>query len=427
MMEKDVVAGPGECADQEITLAVVGEGLVCLGDRTVVDDYIARIQTVSRRSWQDLGITTQSLTDLGAAASTLAAFHAEAGQYFRMSPESLAMFRESALVPGADGYFKVVARNNRGQFAGNYDLQSVTFDAQQAMSLQLAMATASLRAAIKDVAKAIERVEGKVDRLVALANAQMLGQVIGQHRALEHHTSRLDAKGSMPATDWESVASMGPKLVHGIETLRQFLREQVRALDPSKPAPERANALRTAIADNRLGEVLQLLVLAEDSHYLWQRLRIERARVTEPANVENVVESAQQQLQEDMHLDGVMLRDLRDALMDYATLRPLEIHRRWSGIKLEGDVQQFRSDLDEFVAARRMQITSWPEFQRPTIRDWGRQVQEQTVEAGRAAKGAGAKAIDKSEEYARRASGAIEQQARGAAETARNALSNRKK
>lgn len=74
-----------------------------------------------------------------------------------------------------------------------------------------------------------------------------------------------------------------------------------------------------------------------------------------------------------------------------------------------------------------MQITSWPEFQRPTIRDWGREVQEQTVEAGRAAKGAGAKAIDKSDEYARRAGDAIEQQAREAVETARHALTNRKK
>jgi hypothetical protein len=218
--ETNPVPTPDEpAADNEVTLAVVGDGLVCLGDRTAMDNYIAHVQTVSRRSLRDLGVTTQSLTDLAAAASTLEAFHAEAGQYFRMSPESLATFREANVIPDADGYFKAFIRGDHGQFAGNYDLQRVTFGAEQAMSLQLAMATASLRAAIKDVQKAVERVEGKVDRLVALAKAQMRGQVIGQHRALEHHVNRLDAKGQLPSTDWESVASMGPRLVQGVETL----------------------------------------------------------------------------------------------------------------------------------------------------------------------------------------------------------------
>jgi hypothetical protein len=201
----------------------------------------------------------------------------------------------------------------------------------------------------------------------------------------------------------------------------------VKTLDPSKPAQDRAEALRTAVAHNNLGEVLQLLVLAEDSHYLWQRLRIERARASEPHNVASVVESAQYQLQEDMRLDSELLDDLRESLMQYATLRPLEIHRRWSRNRLEADVQHLRRDLDEFVEARRMQVTSWPEFQHPTIQDWGRTVQERTVEAGRAVKGAGARAIDVSEEYARRAGDAVEKRAREVAETARHAVNRRRR
>jgi hypothetical protein len=425
-MDEEIDGNEG-VSGQEVTVVVADDSLVCLGDRAVVDNYIARIQAVSRQSFDDLGVTTQSLTDLGAAASTLAAFHAEAGQYFRMSPDSLAKYRQMNVIPGADGYFKGIVRNGKGQFAGNLDLQSVTFGAQQAVSLQLAMATASLRAAIKDVQKAVERVEGKVDRLVALARAQMLGQVIGQHRALEHHVSGLDARGQLPATDWESVASMGPHLVQGIETLRQFLREQVRTLVPSKPAQDRAAALRAAVAENHLGEVLQLLVLAEDSHYLWQRLRIERARATEPHNVESVVESAQSQLREDLRLDGELMNELREALMTYASLRPTEIHRRRSRNSLEADVHRLRSDFDEFVGARRMQVTSWPEFERPTIQDWRHEVQAQVVDVGRAAKDAGVRAIDASEDVARKAGGAIEQQAREVVQAAHNLLGDRKK
>jgi hypothetical protein len=267
--------------------------------------------------------------------------------------------------------------------------------------------------------------------LVARAKAEMLGRVIGQHRILEHHVNRLDEKGQLPATDWETVATMGPKLVEGIETLRQFLREQVKTLDISKPAQERADALRDAVSRNRLGEVLQLLVVAEDSHYLWQRLRIERARTNEPHNVESIVESAQQQLRSDLDLDGEMLADLREALVDFATLRPLEIHRRRSGNKLEEDVRQLRSDFDDFVAARRMQVTSWPELQRPTIEDWGREVQGRATQAGRVTrrvtKEVGTKAIDSSNRYVRRAGDIVEHRTREAIEAVQEIRTKRDK
>lgn len=111
-------------AAQEVVLAVVDGGLVRLGDRTIVDSYIARMRAVSRQSLTDLGITAQSLTELGAASSTLVAFHAEAGQYFRMSPQSLEKFRQLKVLPSADGFFKGIVRDKSGHWAGNLDLPS---------------------------------------------------------------------------------------------------------------------------------------------------------------------------------------------------------------------------------------------------------------------------------------------------------------
>ncbi|OHV64186.1 hypothetical protein [Pseudofrankia sp. BMG5.36] len=399
---------------EEITVYVAEDGVLCVGDRSVVDTYIAALQRTAGQSLSDLGIGRQSLLDVAAAASALEALHATGGEYFQMSPSSLELFKDLGVIPGAGGYFKGTVRSDTGQFFANLDFRQVSLGPTRAMSIQLAFATASLRAAIKDVERAVERVESKVDDLAARVHSATLGEVLGSHRLLGQHVATLDETGVLPETIWQSVAALGPQLVVGIERLRQFLSQRVKNLDVAKSAAERAKQLHDAVDNNSIGEVLQLLVVTEDSHYLWHRLSIEHARTTEPHNLEHVIASARKLLRDDVQLDRELLDDIRQAIDFYATLRPLEKHRMLSRRKLEEDVETLRRGFDDFAAARQMQVTSWQAIQRPTWGDVGAELGRRGTALGLAAQNASTKAIDAADGYATRAAGAIAEQARAA-------------
>jgi hypothetical protein len=99
---------------------------------------------------------------------------------------------------------------------------------------------------------------------------------------------------------------------------------QVEVLDADAGAQERARRLRNLVDDGQIGLMLQLLVLAEDSYYQWQRLRLERVRVVEPAHLAGVIARANEQLAADLRRDSGMVEMLHDKLTTYAAQRPLE-------------------------------------------------------------------------------------------------------
>lgn len=147
----------------------------------------------------------------------------------------------------------------------------------------------------------------------------MIGDVIGHHQALRRTVLMLDESGQLPTADWDSLAPLGPGLEVVVERLRAHIRKSIDGFDASRPVQERASYLQKAVEDNRLGESLELLVIAEDSLYLWQRLRIERVKHTEPEHLELVVASARKMLADHLAADGELL--LRGRLNSRGTPR----------------------------------------------------------------------------------------------------------
>lgn len=392
-----------EPAAGEITLAVDEQGVLVLGDQASVDSFVERV----RRAGGPLagaGVTRQSLADLGAAATALEALMASNGTYFRMSPESLQGYQQSGAIPGSPGYFKGVQRAANGQWGGNLDFQQVSFAAEQAMSVQLTMATVALRAAINEVQECVKRVEDKVDLLVLATKAEQTGRVLGHHKTLVRRVEALEQSGTLPAVDWESVAGLEPDLNAAVEELRAYAIGCVRLLKPEAAVADRAKQVQDAVAEEHLGEVLQMLVVAEDSLYRWQRLRIERARTTEPENLEHIVRSAREHLAADLKADAELVGDLRAALVEYSKPRPLEAPRFRSRKKIADALPDLRGQVDEFVDARRLQVESWPAIDQPTLRDARQEIGRIGIEAGRTAKHGGAEVIQLTRSGTRRAS-----------------------
>ena len=199
------------------------------------------------------------------------------------------------------------------------------------------MATVALRAAIQEVQKAVERVEGKVDDLVALTKADTIADVLANHRVLADYVTAWIG----PARFRASTGTRSPGLARTREGDRKapsLCALAASTTSPTHRAPRTRQGLHEMADDSRLGEVLQLLVVAEDSHYLWQRLRIERSRTSDPDQVAEIVESARRQLREDLKADVEFVRGLQEWLVEYGKLKPLEIHRILSRNKLEADV-----------------------------------------------------------------------------------------
>jgi hypothetical protein len=125
--------------------------------------------------------------------------------------------------------------------------------------------------------------------VLRLADAGRTGDVNSHYRVLRRRVTHLDAGASLTDTDWSTIASLGPALEVGVERLREYATRLVSDLPTGLKADERAARLHSVVKEGRLGEVLRLLVVAEQSLYLWQRLRVERVQRTEPEYLDQAI------------------------------------------------------------------------------------------------------------------------------------------
>ncbi|MBM4588397.1 hypothetical protein GS507_09325 [Rhodococcus hoagii] len=353
----------------DLAVAVSSDGVLVSGDPEQVSTYVDRLRDAAAGAVSVAGVDRRSLADIGAAVAAVSAVAAQSGEFVRLSPSSMELLRQFNVLPGSDGFNLMTVVDDSGIFRGQLRWQSVALEPTQLLGMQMAMATVALRTAIASVEQAVEQVQGSVDAILALAEASRTGDVLGHYNTLERTVTALEDTGSLPAADWDSVAGLGPQLEVVIERLRNHIKRTIEGFDSGQSIQDRAAHIGRAVKDDRLGETLKLLVIAEQSLYLWQRLRIERVRRTEPEHLEPVVESARALLAQHVERDGELLAHARAELAAYAALKPLEVLRWMSASNVKRDMVRLRDDLDEFAEARRAQVTEWIEHEDPTIED----------------------------------------------------------
>ncbi len=87
----------------------------------------------------------------------------------------MGLSREHGAIPIEDGFFRSFVRSGplrNSPFAGHLDWKPVELGPEQALAMQTMVVYLALRAAINDLTAAVERVEGKLDKLVTLARAE---------------------------------------------------------------------------------------------------------------------------------------------------------------------------------------------------------------------------------------------------------------
>lgn len=215
----------------------------------------------------------------------------------------------------------------------------------------------------------LDVIEDKVDAVLNLASAQRLGDVYGHQRLLRRKLEDIDNGHALTDTDWSSIAALGTDLEVGVERLRQHAVRTVLTMSPDDDADKRADRLKKAVTDGRLCETLQLLLVAQQSLYTWQRLRLERVSTVEPDFIGQTADSARNTLREQLDADRELADKLRRTIDTYAVLRVSEVHHQMSRRTLTKYREPLAEMVDKFIEIRGLQVDGWTGSRHATIRE----------------------------------------------------------
>ena len=313
-------------AGGEVEIYSTGRGLLVEGTPSDVSAFIDQMREVTREAG---GQSRHLVADGAQLVANVAAFRQTHREYFEFSDRARKLLQQhGAEAAKESGYFRSSVRR-AGRFAGNLDWKKVDLGPEQALSLQAMAGQMALKAAIKEVVSAIERVEGKVDALVRLAKADRLGAVLGDRATLHPLVERVIATGKLSVTDWATVASLGPLIARDVESLRSYIVRQLSEVEVKSLVRARAEQAEE-LTDDMLKESIALLVVAEQNYALWQQLRLAHAANHEKSALEAVTHDISEQLTVLERADQGLVNKLFAAVNDltsptgYEGLAPLQ-------------------------------------------------------------------------------------------------------
>lgn len=350
----------------ELTISVQSEGVLVAGDPTEIEAYVERIRGVVGQAVDVAGVDKASLGNATGLAAGAASFLGQSAKFVQLHPESVKAIQKGQLIPGTDGFYRMMTRGADKKFVSQLQWKNANLTPARMMSLQMVAVQLALKSAIAEVEESVRRVEGKVEEVLRLAHANRSGDVLGDRVTVDRMVAYLDRHGSFSDADWDAIAGIGPALNRTVEQLRHHAERTLKSFEPAKPIQDRAEFIVNAVDNNQLGETLSLLVVAQESLFKWQRLRLARVEATQPEHIQQVLDDARDLLARQLAEDGALFQRARDILEDVAKTEAIDGLRFWSVQNLERSLPALREDLDRFAKARRAQAQEWTEFRAPT-------------------------------------------------------------
>lgn len=376
-------------------VAVQPEGLLIDGAPEDVDAYVAWLREPAGHALEEFRLDDplQGGRAFGLGVGAMGAVR-QSGTFVQLSPESMKALAVGRKVPGDQGFYRMMTRGADGRFLKQLQWKSTSVSPQRLMNVQMIAIQVALTSAIAQVDESVQRVEGKVDAVLKLAEAQRAGDIVGHHQSVGRLVRYLETHGSLPDALWESVAALGPTLEVTVEQLRNHVTRTVGSLPSEGSVSERAKLLHRAVHENKLSESLNLLVVAEESLYKWQRLLVARVAATEPEHHAQVIADSRQLLARHLLEDGKLYQTAKTAI-DTAARRTESDGIRYRVVRrLTEDRDALREALDGFARARRRQAEVWDDLAVPTPLEAVSATVDKALETtGRALTGAGQQLI----------------------------------
>ncbi|SEP88018.1 hypothetical protein SAMN04488583_1339 [Mycobacterium sp. 88mf] len=390
---------PVPAGSDDVEVSMQAGGLMVSGDPRAVDAYLSQLRVFAGKTMRVTGVNKSSISHAAGMLAGMTGILADSGKYVQLHPDSVNALRVGNWIPGTDGYYRMMTRGGDGLFLQQLQWAPAHIAPTQMAALQLIAVQMALKAAIANVEEAVRRVEGKVESILTLAQATRAGDVLGTHLSIRRATEFLDKHGVTPDADWDALASLGPGLNVTVEQLRNHLSRILDSFGSDLPVQERAAKLGAAVEDKQFGETLSLLVVAEDSLYQWQQLRIARIESKEPEHLQRVIDDANAQVQHQVAEDGKIYRDAIDLLNDFAKPEPIEGFRFLAVRELAKHRSTLRDELDRFAEARRHQIEEWSNVETPGVLDAAAAVVDAVADSALKAVGAAGQGLIRVGEY----------------------------
>jgi len=346
-----------------VEIVSVGSGIIVQGDPLAVTAFVDQMVDGTAGRGRPRRVPADAL----AVAGDLFALAKTHREYIEFSDRARKLLETHGAIKTENGFFRSFVRSGQ-EFAGNLDWTPVNLGPEQALALQSAAAQLALRAAIKDVIVAIERVEDKVDQLVKMTRAERLGAAVGDRHTLVPIVERARSAGRISHTDWSTVASLGPLIARDVSALRSYVQQQLKEVKESPFTRRRAEEAKD-LRDQLIKESLALLVVTEENYALWQSLRISHAFTHEARSLQATVEDVQSQLTTLKQADQRLADDLHETLLrltaptGYEGFAPLQ----------RGRLRDYGTELREvtswFVDQRNLDLAYDEAFDYPGLSD----------------------------------------------------------
>lgn len=333
-----------------------------------------------------------SATDGAAVAASVGAATAMSGEYLRLTAESAAKVSQFGEQLDGAGALRGWVKDG-SLFAGQLTFDKVAVGPEQALALQSAAVSLALRSAIANVEAAVQRVEEKVDEVNKRLDSRLRGDVVGTYRNLEHVVARTNHRGRLLQADWDGVASLGNQLFRDLETLRAHVTRSAEAL-ADRPLPKREDAIsRFASRRGDVGDMLQLILIAQQSLHLWEYLRVQQVAAREPEHLTTAIEDAKESLRLQQDRDAALVEVLRNAIQQARVIEPLEYRHLFAKRALTRGVAAFDDVVRDFAVDIRMpELADLDELAQPTFRDARLEVGRRVGDVGETARALGSAA-----------------------------------
>ncbi|MCV7309988.1 hypothetical protein H7J89_05035 [Mycobacterium paraffinicum] len=353
--------------NDEVVVSLHDEALLLGGDPAAVESYLTRLRATAGHAMRVAGIDSASLAN--AAIAGLATLLADSGKYVQLHRDTVEALKEGNLVPLSDGFFRLTTGADAGELLAQLQWRPELLGPEVMLSAQMIAVQMALKSAVAEVEDAVRRVEDKVEAVLDVARAQRAGDVLGTSLTISRMVDSLDKYGSLPDAYWDSVAMLGPALNVTVEQLRNHVSRILTSFDHELGVQQRAGKLRNAISENRLGDTLSLLVIAEEALHKWQRLNLARIEAKEPEQLLRAIDEARELVDHHLHEDLDIYRSAKEVLDRFGKTAAIDGFRFWAVRELAKQRGALRDELDRFAAARQHQVDTWEDFHIPSVLD----------------------------------------------------------
>lgn len=199
------------------------DGILLVGTSVDVQALAERFDAGSKNT---VKLTPDLLLAAGAAFRGLSVAQAQSGRWVKLTNESAATLRQAGITATTkDGVLAGVARGPAGAIVAHLRFESAALATPAAPAILAAAATAmALRQATKDMTDYLEKIDAKVDQLLAETRYMEVSRLHGISLALEEATRIHDQLGTVSSTTWSKIQADSTDLHIALSSAVEHLR-----------------------------------------------------------------------------------------------------------------------------------------------------------------------------------------------------------